>query len=86
MAIVYTPPNQDGWFIGPRIEMQVAMGLAHQQRISVGSGQYAAWPGCFSATALWIHVIHEDALRAAYQSAVALHYVEDKWRPEFVVP
>ena len=83
---VYTAPRGDGWFIGPRIEMQVAMGLSHQTPIAVGAHQYCAWRGCYSATALWIHVIHEDDLRAAYSQEVALHYYVDKWRPEFMVP
>eukprot|EP00443_Scrippsiella_acuminata_P008427 CAMPEP_0115367670 /NCGR_PEP_ID=MMETSP0270-20121206/105431_1 /TAXON_ID=71861 /ORGANISM="Scrippsiella trochoidea, Strain CCMP3099" /LENGTH=496 /DNA_ID=CAMNT_0002790461 /DNA_START=27 /DNA_END=1517 /DNA_ORIENTATION=+ len=83
---VYAPPRRDGWFIGPRIEMQVAMGLSHQQRIAVGAHQYAAWLGCYSATALWIHVIHEDDLRAAWSQSVGLYYSADTWRPELVVP
>ena len=83
---VYTPPHMDGWFIGPRIEMQVAMGLSHQQPIAVGAHQYAAWRGSYSATALWIHVMHEEDLRAAFGQSVGLYYTVDTWRPEFVVP
>ena len=83
---VYVPPHEDGWFVGPRIEMQVALGKAHEGNIAVGAHQYCAWLGCYSATALWVHVIHEDDIRAAFSDQLALFYTVDKWRPEFVVP
>ena len=39
-----------------------------------------------SATALWVHVVHEQDLKKAWADPIALCYVADTWRPELVVP
>ena len=85
---VYTSPQSDGVFWGPRLELQVALGCAmhHRRSISVGQRQYAAFEGSFSVTALWVHVITQEELQMAWQKTVRLWYVLDAWRAEFVVP
>ena len=81
---VYTSPFEDGWFWGARCELQVAKGMAYKRKMSVGEKQLAAWPGSYSMTALWVHVIHEKELREAYSAEVHLAYNVDKWNPELV--
>ena len=81
---VYTSPFEDGWFWGARCELQVAKGMSYKGRISVGERQLAAWPGSYSMSALWVHVIHEKGLRKAYSQEVHLHYNVDKWNPQLV--
>ena len=83
---MYTCPREDGWFWGARMELQVAMGLSHTKGIAVGADQLCAWKGCYSATAVWLHIIHQTDLRKAWQAPMSLWYLVDKWRPEFMVP
>jgi hypothetical protein len=85
---VYTSPQGDGVFWGPRLELQVALGCAmhHRKSISVGQRQYAAFEGSYTVTALWVHVITQDELQLAWKEIVRLWYVLDAWRAEFLVP
>ena len=85
---IYTSPQGDGTLWGPRLELQVALGLAslHGRSISMGAKQFAAFEGSYSVTALWVHLITEDELRRAAESPVSLWYGVDRWRPEYVMP
>jgi hypothetical protein len=85
---VYTSPQSDGTFWGPRLELQVAVrvGSAMQKHIHVGERQFAAFEGSYSVTALWVHLVTQEEMRLAMQAPVKLWYVTDAWRPEFVVP
>ena len=82
------PAQNDGTQWGPRLELQVALGCAQQEGrcMSVGAKQLAAWVGSYSVTALWVHLVTEEDLRQAQETAVSLYYGVDRWRPEFVVP
>ena len=81
---MYTSPFEDGWFWGARCEMQVAKGLSVKRKIAVGNAQLAPWIGSYSMVALWIHVMHEQELRTAYDKPVTLYYLVDKWNPDLV--
>jgi len=85
---VYTSPHKDGTFWGPRLELQVAVGLssAKQKHIHVGERQFAAFEESYSVSALWVHLVTQEEIRTAMQAPVKLWYVTDAWRPEFVVP
>ena len=71
-------------FWGPRCELQVAKGLAAERKIHVGKRQYAAWVGCYSVTARWVHVIHQDDIRSEFQKDVHLYYNVDRWNTRYV--
>ena len=83
---VYSSPCEDGWFWGFRCELQVAKGMSYQKKIHVGARQYAAWLGSYSVCALWVHVIHQDDIRAAYSEDVRLYYNVDRWNPQYLEP
>ena len=84
---MYAHPDKDGFFWGPRLELQVAMGKSgNPHQISVGSRQWAPGKGQYSVTALWIHVIHQEELKREYEGGTRLHFNVDDWRPEFLVP
>jgi hypothetical protein len=85
---VYTSPHKDGTFWGPRLELQVAVGLssAKQKHIHVGERQFAAFEESYSVSALWVHLVTQEEIRTAIQAPMKLWYVTDAWRPEFVVP
>jgi hypothetical protein len=80
---LYTSPQNDGTFWGPRLELQVARG--YKKTIGVGAKQLAACEGSYSVTALWVHLVTQEELRLVEQSPVKLFYTVDAWRPEFVV-
>ena len=81
---VYTCPFEDGWYWGARCELQVAKGLSWKRKMAVGTAELAAWPGSYSMSALWVHVMHEQEIRTQYGEPVQLYYQCDKWNPELV--
>ena len=80
---LYTSPQNDGTFWGPRLELQVARG--YKKTIGVAAKQLAACEGSYSVTALWVHLVTQEELRLVEQSTFKLFYVVDAWRPQFVV-